>query len=576
MPTFQKVTQDRSEYQPSVGRFLTAIPDNAIVLEGMDALYLNSERAAVLKEQQARAIESWVRSGGHLIVAVEQVGDVNNIAWLRRLVPVDLTGAKTIQPGIALDEWLRAPLSKSIAQEASLRGRGTSRQSRTNATADSPFANLPTDNNFASAQLPIATGTLRPESHALVTIDNSPVIVSSLNGNGRVTVLLFSPEREPVKSWRNQPTFWSRVADVPGRLYAGSENYYNSGLGTDGIFGAMIDSRQVRKLPIPWLLLMLIIYLAVIGPIDQLWLRKIGKPMLTWITFPCYVALFSGLIYLVGYKLRAGETEWNELHIVDVFQIGQKCEQRGHSYGSIYSPVNQRYTFESTAKTAAFRSEFAGNWNTDRNNDRGQITQSENSFKAEVFVPVWTCQLYVNDWLQAGEAPFFATIQQSGDGWTVNVQNKLGKPLSNIRLTIKGQIYDLGEVPANQSRQFTKATATSASPLGDFVSRTANMFENIVQSRRSAFGGSESGRINNLPDASEALSFLAYRRNVNEYYNFVAPPALDLSAAAEQDNAILVAWTANHSPTRPLNQFNARHSFAHTLWRMTLPLNSTH
>jgi len=48
------------------------------------------------------------------------------------------------------------------------------------------------------------------------------------------------------------------------------------------------------------LLLLLIVYLVVIGPLDQFWLKKIGKPMLTWITFPCYVVMFSLLIYFIG------------------------------------------------------------------------------------------------------------------------------------------------------------------------------------------------------------------------------------------------------------------------------------
>ena len=54
----------------------------------------------------------------------------------------------------------------------------------------------------------------------------------------------------------------------------------------------MIDSRQVRKLPVEWLLLLLVVYLIVIGPFDQWWLKKINRQMLTWITFPTYVVLF--------------------------------------------------------------------------------------------------------------------------------------------------------------------------------------------------------------------------------------------------------------------------------------------
>ena len=40
--------------------------------------------------------------------------------------------------------------------------------------------------------------------------------------------------------------------------------------------------------------------LVVIGPLDQYWLKKINRQMLTWITFPTYVVLFSLLSYFIG------------------------------------------------------------------------------------------------------------------------------------------------------------------------------------------------------------------------------------------------------------------------------------
>ena len=113
----------------------------------------------------------------------------------------------------------------------------------------------------------------------------------------------------------------------------------------DGVFGGMIDSQQVRKLPVGWLLLLLIAYLVVIGPLDQYWLKKINRQMLTWITFPAYVAFFSLLIYFIGYKLRAGETEWNELHVVDVIPHG---DQRGPARAELWFNLfagQRRYEF---------------------------------------------------------------------------------------------------------------------------------------------------------------------------------------------------------------------------------------
>src|SRR6202000_685137 len=137
-----------------------------------------------------------------------------------------------------------------------------------------------------------------------------------------------------------------------------NQNNYHGGWSIDGVVGAMIDSKQGRKLPGDWLPLLLIVYLVVIGPLDQYWLKRIKRPMLTWITFPCYVVMFSLLIYFIGYRLRAGETEWNELHVVDVLANGDGAELRGHSYASVYSPVNNSYRVSTQQRFSAFRGEF--------------------------------------------------------------------------------------------------------------------------------------------------------------------------------------------------------------------------
>src|SRR6185503_8118390 len=144
-------------------------------------------------------------------------------------------------------------------------------------------------------------------------------------------------------------------------------------------------------LPVGWLLLLLVAYLAVIGPLDQYWLKKINKQMLTWLTFPCYVAFFSALIYFIGYKLRAGESEWNELHIVDVIPHGQSADLRGWTFGSIYSPVNARYNVASEQPFATLRGESGANrGGMNQESSRARVEQRGNTFNASLDVPVWT------------------------------------------------------------------------------------------------------------------------------------------------------------------------------------------
>src|SRR5205807_2379312 len=240
--------------------------------------------------------------------------------------------------------------------------------------ASNPFGSLAPDAGFETNDLQIVASSIR-DGDVLLAADGAPLMITARRGRGRVTALMFSPEREPFRSWKHLSTFWARLAEVPGMLYTSASGVQMGGYSSDGIFGAMIDTKQVHKLPVEWLLLLLIVYLVVIGPLDQFWLKKIRRPMLTWITFPCYVVLFSLLIYFIGYKLRSGESEWNELHLVDVLLNGDKAELRGRTYASVYSPANQRYLLDSPQKYATLRGEFVGAWGGGQSSEKGSVMQ---------------------------------------------------------------------------------------------------------------------------------------------------------------------------------------------------------
>src|SRR6267142_2300496 len=56
-PSLQPILPQQTELQPASARLMTSIfPDNPLVLEGMGALYLNSEKAPELKENQVKAL----------------------------------------------------------------------------------------------------------------------------------------------------------------------------------------------------------------------------------------------------------------------------------------------------------------------------------------------------------------------------------------------------------------------------------------------------------------------------------------------------------------------------------------
>jgi len=579
-PSLPNIRANRPDLQPLVARLeVNLFPDNPLALEGLDLIYLNTEKALDLKTPQVNALLGWVQGGGHLVVAVEQPGDVNATPWLRALLPCELSGVTTANGGRELQSWVQPPAAPTETESVVV---NPSRPKPRNApkTAKKPAAagertemKIQPDSEFEQAPLPIASAQLRNGTILLGRAD-APLMLQGERGRGRVTVLAFSPEREPFRSWKNKGWFWARLAEVPPRLFTSTDMNNYGGWSIDSVFGAMIDSRQVRKLPVSWLLLLLTVYLVVIGPLDQWWLKKINRQMLTWITFPAYVLIFSGLIYWIGFLLRAGEIEWNELHVVDVLPRGERADLRGRTFASVYSPANQRYEMASDPSFAfaTLRGEFLGSWNGSQESSRSTIAQRGDGFRADIFVPVWVSQLYVSDWWRQSPAPLAAKISEQAASYRVTVENKLDHPVQAAKVVIRRRIYDLGEVPARQSRTFEVAIQGGAL-LNDFIQQNGSSFQQVIQSRRNAFGDTESGRLAVTPEHVIAASFSAAVEGAGSgQRGFVAPQGFDLNSLANRGQAILFAWDAGHSVIPALNQFSPRRATRDTLLRVAVPV----
>lgn len=564
-PTFPNIkAKDRSDFQPVTARYQSTLlpyfPDHPIALDGLSVLFLNPELAVELSVNQVNAIQVWLHGGGHLIVGLEGPGDVNAVPWLKKLLPCDVVGATTNQLKESLQSWLTSDVPTKKG------GRVTTGLS----FWKTPSPELLPDTLFGQAHAQVAlleniNGTI------LSSVGELPLMVSADRGRGRITVLAFSPERQPFLTWKNRGWFWVKLVEVPTHLFSSTDLQSIGGPSIDGVFGAMIESKQIRKLPLHWLLLLLVAYLIVIGPLDHYWLKKINKQMWTWVTFPMYVVFFSGLIYFIGFKLRAGDSEYNELQIVDVMPRGNEAVFRGRTYMSIYSPSNARYNLAGKQNYSAFRGEFLSTYGGGTENSEATIQHLGNGFSAEVFVPVWTSQLYESEWVESGSLPMALDVVKVQDLYEATVSNLSDKKMT-ARMALKGRIVEIGELQPGEKRKIT-IRPNEGMLLRDFVTTTAD-FHGAVQSRGRTFGDQTPHRyFSDLAVAAMASSFLA-QVNVgeNQYRNFNIPRSFDLSDSASEGGAVLLAWVPKHGWTESFRKFNPTRSDQNTLLRLTVSI----
>ena len=124
---------------------------------------------------------------------------------------------------------------------------------------------------------------------------------------------------------------------------------------------------------------------------------------------------------------------------------------------------------ESRQEFATFRSEFAGTLSGAQPGEKALFMQEgDGAFKAEIFVPVWTSQLFVSDWWQPAPLPLSVTVVPQGEQWQVTVENHTDRALTNAHIVIDDYVMRLGEVPARETRTFT-VSKEKGTLLRDFV-----------------------------------------------------------------------------------------------------------
>ena len=524
-------------------------PDNPVTLHGLSSLYLNSKRAINFRAEQASAVSIWVRSGGHLILGVDQPSDITGTPWLRELLNTQFGLIQNLEVGPLIRDWL--------------------------SNAGYPVGAI--DEEFNTKFLN-ATPVRLKDGKTLMSFDGETLIANANRGLGQVTILGFNPEREPIRSWENRAWLWARLADIDSEWFVSEKPPRDYGrMNVDGLYGMMIDSRQVSKLPVIWLILLLITYLVIIGPVDRIWLKRINKQMLTWLTFPIYVIFFSFLIYYIGYRLRAGQLEINELHIVDVLP-GDQVALRGRSYASIYSPSNKDYLMGGSLALGAFRNEISS-FSNGAGNQPLLIGLSPGKLEAKARVPIWTSRLFSSEWVSGSEVNIQASVtKQNNDTYQLEILNGLRKPIVGAAFVALQRIVYDESINITPGERGLLELKRSDSKVRDVISGFSSNIRNSIQSRNRAFGNAELSRMDlglmnivtgSFPGMLELEGIKQFKKDVNQ---FDSSGGMDISEYLERDGSVLFVFVEDQSPISSTGLFESKLRKSHSLYRIPIKL----
>jgi len=274
---------------------LEDLPTRIEAWSAMDRLVWQDVDAASLSAEQMTALRGWLALGGRLIV----VGGTTGIGVLGGF-PDDILPYRPTSTVDVAPESLRSLL-------------GT----------------LPA----SATDVPAMAGELT-RGRALATSGDRTIAAQAAYGGGSVTILGI----DPTTGWIGEST---AVANLwPSLIPPRSEGTVSMSDDTQ-IAGAVSNLPSLALPPLGGLLILLVGYIALIGPLNYLILRRIDRREWAWITMPVLIVGFALGAYGFGSALRGSSIIVNEVGIVR--GAPDATEGSAQVYLGVFSPIRGTY-----------------------------------------------------------------------------------------------------------------------------------------------------------------------------------------------------------------------------------------
>lgn len=287
--------------RPNVGvAFLETVdlPETAVAWNALDVLIFNDIDTGVMSNAQLDALTAWVHTGGQLVVTGGP-GWQKTTAALADLLPVSITGSESIDDLPALSRTVGEPFRD-------------------------PGPYLVTTSSLRGGEL-------------LYYEDNLPLLAAQSLGRGTVYFMALDPQLAPLLDWDGSEIVWGTIAGGVPTLPPWGLPVQNSYAA-----GTAVTSLPSLALPSAWqLILFLLVYAILIGPVNYLVLKRRNQLEKAWVTIPVLIVIFSGVAYVTGFQLRGNDVLINQMSIA--YSRADSDQARVQSLLGLYSPRRSNY-----------------------------------------------------------------------------------------------------------------------------------------------------------------------------------------------------------------------------------------
>ena len=324
------------------------IPERPEPLGGLAAIVWAGD-SSELNEAQRRAVERWIGDGGQLVVVGGGDWQSRTDAFADLLPLENLAGIDDV-PQAAIAAW-------SGEDEAPV------------ATAT------------------VSTGNLRDGAAALVTADGGEILLSMRSvGAGRVVLIGSDFATDDFRGWAGAPRLWSRLLPTNAALEQFFGGDFPIRQEMDNAMSSALGTLPALDVPPAELLLVVIVaYILLIGPVSYFVLRRVDRRELAWVTAPLLVVLFSACSYGIGRTMKGGDVLVNEIAVIRTTAEGGSATV--DTFAGIVSP--DRSTYDLTVEADALIGQLQRQDGLARQTGDVEIDQGEPAHLRGLAIPVF-------------------------------------------------------------------------------------------------------------------------------------------------------------------------------------------
>lgn len=358
-----------------------------------------------LTTDQLTALRGWLAGGGQLVL-VAGTGGVGTLS----AIPDDLL---PFRPAATVDVDPRSVVSLVGA--------------------------IPT----GASDLPAMAGTL-VHGRALATSGDRAIAGRLTYGSGAVTLLGIDPTVGWPSASKGVATLWRTL--LPPRSAAGGT--------ISGDDSSLI--RAVQQLPIlappptGGLLLLIAAYIAVVGPVNYLILRRLDRREWAWVTMPVLVIGFAAAAYGYGAVLRGTDIVVNEVAVVR--GAPDATEASAQVYFGIFSPTRGSYLVE-VPDGALLGPTISGDSFGSSNAGALDIVQSDGDGPSSIrdLAVGFSSLRFVRAETPATAPRMRASLSLADGRVTGTFENASDQALENVAIVLGSSVDVLGDVAAHST-----------------------------------------------------------------------------------------------------------------------------